>query len=300
MNEFIHKTVWRSGVVLKSGNNTALVKADMEDKKIFIWVNGAQNTRRDFLSAIRGQFDSIHKTITKLEVREKVHVPGQVDVVVDFEHLMKLERKNIDSFIPEGMDDEVSVRQLLNGVARESDRQQDYITVNIHGNVQDSTIAVGDGNQLNSNRRLNMDIPTIALSVSSALAPYFPYLIKGVKLAGQKWFEALGEKAGEETVKQATKTWESIKSKAPENKTIEGAALMLSDDPANESVRKMFSDALAEVLKKHPELLQELTEFQRNAPSITLDQRSGGVYFEGSGNVNIKGDVVGRDQTKGK
>lgn len=145
-----------------------------------------------------------------------------------------------------------------------------------------------------------MDIPSIAIAVSSSLAPYFPYIIKGIKLAGQKWFESLGEKVGEETAKQAVKTWESIKSKAPENKTIEGAAMMLSDDPTNESVRKMFSDALAEVLKIHPELLQELTEFQKNAPSINLDQRSGGVYFEGSGNVNIKGDVVGRDQTKGK
>ncbi len=40
MNAFIHKTVWRSGVVLKSGGNTALVKADTEDRKIYIWVSG--------------------------------------------------------------------------------------------------------------------------------------------------------------------------------------------------------------------------------------------------------------------
>ncbi len=145
-----------------------------------------------------------------------------------------------------------------------------------------------------------MDIPTIAIAVGNALAPFFPYIVKGTKLAGQKWFDSLGVKAGEETVKQAIKTWESIKSKEPENKTIEGAAMMLSDDPHNESVRKMFSDALVEVLEKHPDLLQELTEFQKNAPSITIDQRSGGAYFEGSGNVKIKGDVVGRDQTKGK
>lgn len=144
-----------------------------------------------------------------------------------------------------------------------------------------------------------MDIPTTAMAVSSALAPFFPYIIKGVKLAGQKWFESLGEKAGEETAKQAVKTWENIKSKAPENNTIEGAAMMLSDDPSNETVRKMFADALAEILKTHPDLLQELAEFQKQAPSITLDQRNGGVYFEGSGSVNIKGDVVGRDQTKG-
>ena len=148
MNEFIHKTVWRSGVVLKSGDNTALIKADMEDKKIYIWVNGAQNTRRDFLSAIRNQFDSIHKTITKLEVREKVAIPGQVDVVVDFEHLLKLERMGEATYIPEGLEQRIYIRQLLNGVERETDRQRGSMTINIHGNVERSNIVTGDENQV--------------------------------------------------------------------------------------------------------------------------------------------------------
>ena len=148
MNEFIHKTVWRSGVVLKSGDNTALVKADMEDKKVYIWVNGAQNTRRDFLSAIRSQFDAIHKTITKLEVREKVPVPGQGDIVVDFQHLLTLEQMGMNEYLPEGMKELVSVRQLLNGVARQEDRQRGGVTINIHGNVDGSNIIAGDENQV--------------------------------------------------------------------------------------------------------------------------------------------------------
>jgi internalin A len=149
MNEFIHKTVWRSGVVLKSGDNTALVKADMEDKKIYISVNGAQNTRRDFLSAIRNQFDAIHKTITKLEVREKVPVPGQMDVVVDFQHLLTLEQMGMNEYLPEGMKELVSVRQLLNGVAREEDRQRGGNVTNIYidGDVKDSNLIAGDGNK---------------------------------------------------------------------------------------------------------------------------------------------------------
>jgi internalin A len=52
MNASIYKTVWRSGVILKSGGNTALVKADTEDRKIYIWVSGDENTRRDFLSGL--------------------------------------------------------------------------------------------------------------------------------------------------------------------------------------------------------------------------------------------------------
>jgi internalin A len=146
-NELIHKTVWRSGVILKSGENTALVKADTEDKKVYIWVNGAETTRRDFLSSIRGQFELIHKTITKLEVREKVPVPGQVDVVVDFQHLLTLEQMGMNEYLPEGMTELVSVKQLLNGVSKQEERQRGNVTINIHGNVQRSNIVAGDKNQ---------------------------------------------------------------------------------------------------------------------------------------------------------
>ena len=100
MNTFIHKTVWRSGVVLKSGENTALVKADTEDRKIFISVNGAEPTRRDFLSVIRAEFEVIHKTITKIEAREKVPVPTHPLIAVDYTHLLKLERKGVSRTNP--------------------------------------------------------------------------------------------------------------------------------------------------------------------------------------------------------
>jgi len=77
INAFVHKTVWRSGVVLKSGGNTALVKANIEDRKIYIWILGDENTRRDFLSAIRTEFTAIHKTIAKIEATEKSPAPIQ-------------------------------------------------------------------------------------------------------------------------------------------------------------------------------------------------------------------------------
>lgn len=148
MNAYIHKTVWRSGVVLQKGGNTALVKADSEDRRIFIWVNGDETTRRDFLAAIRAEFDAIHKSIAKIEAREKVPVPEQKNVVVDFEHLLKLERKGINEFIPEGMDDPISVRQLLNGVERESKRRSENIII-VNGNIG-GHFNYGDSNNLST------------------------------------------------------------------------------------------------------------------------------------------------------
>jgi internalin A len=43
-------TYWRSGVVLEYQGNKALVKADIEDGKIYVWLDGPLNSRRNFLS----------------------------------------------------------------------------------------------------------------------------------------------------------------------------------------------------------------------------------------------------------
>ena len=133
----------------------------------------------------------------------------------------------------------------------------------------------------------------IAQSIVTWLSPFFPYLIKGVKLAGQEWFKALGEKGGEEAVKQASNLWETIKDKSSNDKNIEGAAFILSEQPENTDIQKVLANALVESIKKNPELAAEFETFQKNAPSININ--IGNVF---SGNTRIKGDVVGRDQTK--
>jgi hypothetical protein len=105
-------------VVLQRDGNTALVKADTEERKIYIWVNGAENTRRDFLSVIRAEFDAIHKTIIKIEAVQKVPHPDYPDLVLDYAELLQFERDNIAEF-PRSVDGKtvmVNVRQLLNGV----------------------------------------------------------------------------------------------------------------------------------------------------------------------------------------
>jgi internalin A len=130
MNSYIHqKTYWRSGVVLAYEGNTALVKADREDRKIFIRVGGPERGRRICLAVIRSQLAAIHQTIPGLEVEEKVPLPGYPDVVVGYEHLLNLERLGEMSFIPERTSKRFSVRQLLDGIEEEQarrERQADY------------------------------------------------------------------------------------------------------------------------------------------------------------------------------
>lgn len=118
MNAFIEKTVWRSGVILKSGRNNALVKSDTEDRKVYIWVSGDENTRRDFLSAIRMEFETIYKTLPKLEVSPKVPHPSHHELILDYEELIEFERQNITEF-PRIVGSQVvkcDVKALLAGV----------------------------------------------------------------------------------------------------------------------------------------------------------------------------------------
>lgn len=132
----------------------------------------------------------------------------------------------------------------------------------------------------------------IAQSIVSWLSPFFPYLIKGVKLAGKKWFESLGEKGGEEAVEKASSLWETIKKKSSDDKNIEGAALILSEQPENTDIQKVLVNALVEVVKKNPKFAKELQTFKENSPSININI---GNAFIGDTHA---GDIVGRDQTK--
>ena len=118
-------TYWRSGVVLedKGSGNKALVKADREDKTIFIWVSGREQTRRTFLGVIRSNFDYIHETIPGIKPEEKVPLPDHPEIVVDCRHLLNLEEMGEENLIPEGIMKRYSVKQLLNGVEPEEERR---------------------------------------------------------------------------------------------------------------------------------------------------------------------------------
>jgi len=118
------RTWWRSGIVLKDRNNRALVKADREDKQMLIWVSGFPSTRRELLATIRSQFKAIYQSIKGLDPKEKIPLPKHPKILVDYEHLLNLEEIDEHSFIPEGLKERVSVKQLLNGIELEQTRQK--------------------------------------------------------------------------------------------------------------------------------------------------------------------------------
>ncbi|MCA6519320.1 MAG: leucine-rich repeat domain-containing protein, partial [Pseudanabaena sp. M110S1SP2A07QC] len=73
-SDYIHnQTYWRSGVMLaypesREVYNIARIKADTEDKKIFIAISGRKETRREFLAIIRKELNKIHQNFSNLDI----------------------------------------------------------------------------------------------------------------------------------------------------------------------------------------------------------------------------------------
>jgi internalin A len=156
MNQKIENDqVWRSGVLLKTGENRALVKADLEDRTVRVAIDGLEHTRRDALAAIRYELDEIHASIKGLNPEKFVPVPGAIHAKpLKYEYLLKLERAGKDTLDVEDGDElrEVNILQMLNGVESEYHRRQygNVTNVNISGNIGGSVV-VGDNNDVKSN-----------------------------------------------------------------------------------------------------------------------------------------------------
>ena len=116
---------WRSGVILRFGDSRALVKADAEDRKVFIHVTGGSTRERgELLAIIRSDFERIHFDIRNLQPQEMVPVPNHPDTVLPYQHLRMLEKAGVKK-LPQVVGAQVVdlyVNDLLNGVDLPSER----------------------------------------------------------------------------------------------------------------------------------------------------------------------------------
>lgn len=122
---------WRTGVILKFEDNFALVKADVQDKKVFIYVNGPAPGRSRLLAVIRSDFERIHHDIRNLQPQEMIPLPDYPSVVVPYQELLVMEQKGRREF-PKVVGDEIiepNVNELLNDVdlagTRRTERTRD-------------------------------------------------------------------------------------------------------------------------------------------------------------------------------
>jgi len=150
--------VWRTGVVLKIGENKALVKADIEDRKITIAIDGVEYSRRDALSAIRYELGEIHNSIKGLNPQQRVPVPNApLAEPLKYDYLLKLERSGQEFLPVENGNDlvTVNVRQMLSAIETEAQRkEQQGNVINNYYTASDGGIVVGrdlSGNLISGN-----------------------------------------------------------------------------------------------------------------------------------------------------
>jgi internalin A len=120
---------WRTGVILKFEDCRALVKADVQDKKVFISVSGPLLSRRRLLAIIRADFERIHRDIRNLQPQEMVPLPNHPEVVIPYHELLVMESNGINKFpkVAGSTVIELDVRELLNGVDLEGTRRREKI-----------------------------------------------------------------------------------------------------------------------------------------------------------------------------
>lgn len=115
---------WRTGVILEFEGNMALVKADVNDKRVHVSVSGAVTNRQRILAVIRSDFESIHKS-SKLEPIEMVPVPEKPNVLIEYQELLIMEKSGIKTFpkVIDGNVHNLDVQTLLNGVDLDGERR---------------------------------------------------------------------------------------------------------------------------------------------------------------------------------
>ncbi|MEH2286497.1 leucine-rich repeat domain-containing protein [Nostoc sp.] len=133
-HEKIHNQIyWRSGVMLQYQENNeiyniARIKADPEDKKIFITISGRKETRRLFLGILRDVFQKIHKSLPNLEITEWVPVPNHPDhPPLDYQELLGLESMGESTITIGKLKLKLDLRQLLDGYEDIRTRQRQQI-----------------------------------------------------------------------------------------------------------------------------------------------------------------------------
>ena len=120
---------WRTGVVLedKDFSSTAVVKADNEAKRIYIHVQGGQ--KRDYFAVLLAALRRINQSFEKLKTTELVPMPDDPEITVDYKHLIRLEKRGIDVYLPGDSEKEYKVKDLLGSIAAGKASEEEILQI---------------------------------------------------------------------------------------------------------------------------------------------------------------------------
>jgi len=100
--------------------------------------------------------------------------------------------------------------------------------------------------------------PQLPAQLVQFLAPFLPYLLKGLKLAGQEAARKLGEKTGERGFELAKALWDKLRPKVEARSAALEAAQDAADHPDDEDALAALRLQLKKLLAEDEALAQEL------------------------------------------
>ncbi len=145
--------------------------------------------------------------------------------------------------------------------------------------------------------------PQLPAQLVQFLAPYLPYLLKGLKLAGQEAAKKLGEKASEQGFEQAKALWDKLRPKVEANPAALEAATDVAAHPNDEDALAALRLQLKKLLAEDESLAQELARLlEQTRPAgpnvIASGERSVAIGGSVNGSVIVTGDK--NKATRGK
>jgi len=111
---------WKNGVVLEHKKIKALILADEFDKTISIFIDSKE--KQEFLTMIRHQLNDINQSLSSLKITQRVIKDRSR---VSLRHLLMLEQKKIETFLPENSENIISVKELLDEVINPKERAKE-------------------------------------------------------------------------------------------------------------------------------------------------------------------------------
>jgi len=120
---------WRTGLVISDNilKSNAVLKADYEQKEIKITVTGSK--KRDYLAVILFIIRRINSSFIGLEYKVNIPIAESNNVRVSHSHLLTLESKGISKFIPDGLDYEVNVQEMLGSLQSSRTTEEEIFAI---------------------------------------------------------------------------------------------------------------------------------------------------------------------------
>ncbi len=118
---------WRTGAVLrdKDSGSEAVVKADTEARRIYLWVNGPR--RKEYLSFLWFSLREINSSFEKLAVSERIPMPDDPQVTADYQTLLDNVQDGIERIRPDGAKRAYNVKELLGLVELKPEEKKSFV-----------------------------------------------------------------------------------------------------------------------------------------------------------------------------